>query len=204
MKNVYQSEEWKELCPLTRADIILVAEGVKPATTTGDDIDTYFPMLKCLENLQLKYTELKFSKKDEYVLTIYKDEKIIDNLNRKLLDPNLNIKQVWRANGEAYGYEDCCITRYSNAEIQKPNEKSIDYVVFFKEMEDLKKENKNYPEALDYRISTPCSVNCEKTLKLLGTWKETLEKHDPEAAEALKSFNKDGFCVIKPKGGLIK
>lgn len=209
MKNVYKSEDWKKIDPLTRAEVLLVAEGLKPATTTGDLVSTYYPLLSCLKQLGLKHEEPIFrkgpyTKIPEYVITVYKGDKTIEELNRRLLDPSLNTKQVWRAYGEAYGYQDCCITRYSNAEIQAPNKKSIEHVVFDKELEDLKEAGKEYPDVLDYRVPsmTPCSVYCEKTLKLLGSWKEALEKHDPEAAEALKMFNKEGYYVRKPSGGL--
>jgi len=59
-------------------------------------------------------------------------------------------------------------------------------------------------DVLDYRAPsmTPCSVYCQKSLKLLSSWKEALEKYDQEAAEALKSFNKDGYYIRKLNGVL--
>lgn len=206
MKSVYKSEEWKKMYPLDRSQILLVAEGLKPATTIGDKTHTYYTMLHCLKELGLTHTEPSFTRKGNYTIDVYKEGKTIEDLTRKLLDPNLNFENLWRAYGEFYGYPDCCITRYSNAVLQRPDEKSIDYVVFEKEKEDLKKEKEGYPDVLDYRAPsmTPCSVYCQNSLKLLSSWKEALEKYDQGAAEALKFFNKNGYYIRKLNGGFKK
>lgn len=49
-KDVYESVEWKKLDPVDRAQLLLVAEGVKPGTIINGDF-THLP--KIVEKLQL-------------------------------------------------------------------------------------------------------------------------------------------------------
>jgi hypothetical protein len=174
---------WKKINPYTRAEIILVNEGVKPAACSGDFNEEL--LIKTLERLELYHTGVEHRKergKVKATVDYAKSKSHLDMLDREIEDDFV----VMREFGKFYGYPECCVDQYVK---DKKNSQNSGFVEKMKEL--VEKEGK-YPEELEYLVPsmTPCDPKCPNALKTLGKWKETLEKYDPDAAKALRKFNK--------------
>lgn len=180
--NFYQSDKWRSIDPLTRAEILLVSEGVKPATRTSENADKYFGFMTCLNYLGINITNVKF-KKNEFVLTAYKDIKAFNDYYNSIVKPDLSTFDIHRANGRFYGYPDCCIDSYVglNTGMSVPNQHNLE--TFDEQMPQR--------EVLSYRVPsmTPCEPICKNALDLLAKYRDVLVGCDIEAARALRSFN---------------
>jgi len=196
-KDVYRSDEWNRIDPLERADILLVSEGVKPGATFGVKYRTNTE--KVLEKLKLPYLPPRWHK-SRYSYHIAMSDKTLESYLGKLMDKNLTLQQAHRAHGQFYGYPDCCIDAYVTPQIiTNRNYRPRKNVFFSHVLKEYEKTNGSYPEALDYRIGVPCSVECPEALKQSECYRDVLLEHDKEAAEELKLFNKNGSRIIKAK-----
>jgi len=180
---------WKKINPYTRAEIILVSEGVKPGATSGDFNEEL--LISTLERLDIYHTEperIESKGKVKITVTYAKLKSDFDAVTYeegKGVEKH-DVDEGHRALGKFYGYPKCCVDQYVE---DKKNSRTSRFVEKMKEL--IEKEGE-YPEELEYLVPsmTPCDPKCPDTLKTLRTWKETLEKHDPDAAKALRRFNK--------------
>lgn len=192
--DIYKSDEWKKFPPIRRAQLLLVAEGVKSGAIIGGDFSGFKDIV---EKMGL---EARLTTHPLWLDPVYRvsTPDVMARFFRNTVTPELELQKgdYWRIEGELLGYPECCIEEYSNPQKNiearrksAPNKNSIPSNLDF-EMEQLFKEGKPYPEELDFRppTFTPCSVHCEKALKMLRKYKEVLESADPEAAKALKEF----------------
>jgi hypothetical protein len=191
------SDKWRELDPLDRACILLVAEGVKPGSTFGSKYRSDVESI--LEKLKLSYLPPEWHRYD-YIYTIARDDKTLSDYIRKLLDKNLNVKQAHRAHGLFYGFPQCCIDKYVGSTLVFGK----DYirkrsVPFNKHLKGNKRLNMDYPDELNYIIPgfTPCKADCSKAVELSRKYKEVLLEYDRDAAEELRLFNKRGYRILR-------
>lgn len=189
---IYSSKDWKKLNGTDRAQIILVAEGLKKGAITGGKPPITDRFLK---RLGLSYNIRPFEYKGVtyYTYDISKGkndlEKYYELQKRGKVNPH-------RANGEFLSYPNCCINEYSRKRTKKEieAEKRGERIRTYKLGRQMRKifiEDKEYPEYLDYCVPafTPCSIKCKKARALLLCWKKKLDEKDLEASRTLKMFN---------------
>lgn len=193
-QEVYDSPEWKSLDPVVRAQLLLVAEGVKPGTIICGDF-THFP--KILHKLWLESSLNTEEWRLDPVYMVSRKE-TLDQFHRWTITPP-NDKKLWeyfhRLNGEFLWYPPCCTNEYCHpkknlaARKKKSPHKFISNIDF--ELEKEIESTGTYPEELDFcpPSFTPCGINCPCASPLLKKWKSILEIADSDAAERLKIFN---------------
>ncbi|MDP2668369.1 MAG: hypothetical protein Q8P07_00850 [bacterium] len=187
---IYKSPEWKDLNPVSRAELLLVAEGVRPGTFSGD-----FQSFKKFAEMMGLEAVLNSDPLDiNPVYKIAAPEMIKKHFQEVLsLPENASPYEFWRINGKFLGYPECDIEEYMNPVKNMEERKKMpeDISNFDFEIKKMIKKGEKYPEEFDYAAPayTPCGARCENAIKMLKTWKETLEAADPEAAKALKMFN---------------
>jgi hypothetical protein len=186
---------WKKLNPITRAEIILVNEGLKPGATSWDPNEEL--LIKTLERLDIYHGPVKYGQ-DKVATVDYAKQKPHFDMLEKLDEEVKDIESEIRFWGKFYGYDkykECCVEKFAT-------DKKHFKTGFPKQVRDLVKKEGKYPEELEYLVPslTPCEPKCPYVLKILREWKEVLEKHDPDAAEALREYNKERMDgIIKKK-----
>lgn len=192
---VYQSPEWQALPSIDRAQLLLVAEGLKPGTIIGGNFTGF---QKIIERLGLD-THLNSESNELNPVYEVATPEAMDTYYHQLV--NLPEKapegEHHRITGRFLGYPACCteeyitpqknreaITRaYPDTHEEIPN---VEY-----EARQLVEQGKPYPEELDYAppTFTPCSAACEHALARLTKWRGALQAGDPIAARDLQLFN---------------
>lgn len=192
-KEIYQSFEWKQLDSVDRAQLLLVAEGVKPGAIIGGDFTNFKNVVKKMGLVATLNTH-PFILYPVY--TVSTPQRISEYYRKVLSVPEgITPEEFHRINGEFLGYPPCCIEEYikpqNNLEARKKYSPSkvISNVDF--EVAQLLEKGKIYSEELDFcpPAFTPCSAYCPRALEILRTWKEILELADLEAAKELQIFN---------------
>ncbi|MFA5829545.1 MAG: hypothetical protein WC843_03555 [Candidatus Gracilibacteria bacterium] len=192
-KDVYESPDWKALNGLDRAQLLLVAEGVKPGTIIGGNHKTF---LKLVEKLGLQAIQTNDPHSLDPIYEVASPEIISDCYRSELVLPEgANYSESHKINGKFLGYPECCTEEYIHSQKNLKARKSFSpkkiISNFDFELMQLFRSGKSYSEQLDFRPPsfTPCSAHCDNALRLLGQWKKILEKGDPEAAKGLQYFN---------------
>lgn len=202
---IYKTAYWKVISPIDRAHILLVAERLKPMAYT------YFTDLKSVKDylskeLNIWVTEARgkiawFPTETRLYLpnkvyTICGSENSFRFIQALWQSPNQSYDCNYE--GKLLGYPSCCRKEYIMPTYQKKNNDWIIKLLGQQPsnfmIESVRKilEGKEIPEEFLYLMpsQTPCSIECKKSIRLLRKWKKILYKYDPEAAEALKGFNK--------------
>lgn len=199
----YTTPAWRSLRPIiNRAQLLLVIEGVKRGariTLNYGEAETILAEngLDCLRD-----TTRWISASPHYGLLVHYEAiakpKVLDEyIERANQQEERQADGFYhRLNGWLLGYPACCIEEYIKPAVSK--EKSVSgqrLVRFAKELKDVISATGSYPEELNYRPPsfTPCSIACEQASPLLKSWQEALERLDPEAATALKDFNRKEY-----------
>lgn len=194
---IYQTKEMKTLHPLSRVEIILVGEKLKPSATIHGDENTEL----ILKKLGMKYVITKthdggFVADITYDGNIHEHNQNIRDSDELLFKEEQQQKEKteqemaedyrnWQINaphefiGNMYGYPKCCIEAYSNH--MRTGIFSVESVT-----------RDQIPEELYCISHTPCSLDCKVSLELGRKCMDTLERIDPEALRALIYFNKNG------------
>lgn len=193
-QEVYDSPEWKSLDQIDRAQLLLVAEWVKPGTIIWGDF-TYFP--KILKKLWL---ECSLNTEEWVLYPVYmvsKKETLAEFHRWTITPPNdEKLGEYWHhLNGKFLWYPTCCTDEYchpkKNLEERKKKSphKFISNINF--ELEKEIETTGTYPEELDFcpPSFTPCSAHCECASPLLKKWMHIIRKADAEAAEYLQIFH---------------
>lgn len=192
---VYKSPEWKQLDSVDRAQLLLVAEGVKPGTIVGGDFTNF---AKIIPQLGL---ETSLNTDPRWLRPVYMVARpeILTKYHRDVIaTPETKRQEPWhRLNGKFLGYPECCTEEYIKpqkniaARDQLPPKQREEWSNFVFEAEQMVKKGEPYPAELDFRPPsfTPCSVNCPEALPLLRKWQRVIETADPEAARDLQIFN---------------
>lgn len=176
---VYNSPEWKSLDPIDRAQLLLVAEWVKPGAIIWGDF-THLP--KILKKLWLDWileSEANIISRIGPIYRVATAEKL-----SQFIRNDISLKPYDKLNWEFLWYPDCCIHEYNNP--RHEHESNFKF--------ELKKEIETtgtYPEELDFcpPSFTPCGVKCTCASPLLKKWKSIIVKADPEAAQELREFH---------------
>jgi len=174
-RNIYTSPEWQDLDPINRAQLIMVAEGVKPGTIIGGNLSSF---LKIIEKMGLEASLNTHRFQMAAVYDVATPE-VMNKYRLRLLTADISATKAecHRINGEFLGYPACCTEEYNNpqknlkARIAKSPNKFISNVDF--ELQGMIETTGHYPDELDFcpPSFTPCSANCENALCVLGKWK---------------------------------
>lgn len=198
---LYKSPEWQNLDEIDRAQLLLVAEGVKPGTIIGGNAVNF---LKVLDKLglvsKLNTKPLHFAR----VYMVSSAEKLSEYFEQIFLAPeNINSDFFHYANGEFLGYPKCCTQEYCNPQKNLGERKNISPHEFISNVDyeiGLSIDRAGtYPAELDYcpPSFTPCSASCEDATQLLKKWMSVLKSGDPKAARELQIFNWDDSPTMR-------
>ncbi|MFH1509231.1 MAG: DUF483 domain-containing protein [bacterium] len=191
-RDVYNSPEWKTLNPITRAHLILVAEGAKNGAYTRGD---YKNFASIIDKLGLEASMNSEEGDLDPVFTVAKPEAMSENIREEIMasDKKESLTEGFKREGKFLGYPDCCVTEYERASLveYETGEKNVN---IDQEIE----EAGTYPKELDYLppTFTPCSVDCEKALAMAEKHKDILLEADPEAAEEIRKINILGYPEV--------
>jgi hypothetical protein len=213
MKGIYSTRDWTCEDPVDRAQLLLVMERVKPATTIS------FFNLPFLESI-LEKSGLAKESEFSGIYTIAPSDRLNDynekhamnmqKYNTYLARHNLSegmpcsrdiylelkrlVKEIdqetYKINGRFYGYPECCIEAYtpannSNPLIQSTNPRFRSRIRKSSHLGASKNPVLNFaPPSF-----TPCRNDCEHAIGLLTRYMDVLESLDPEAASALFEYN---------------
>jgi hypothetical protein len=195
MGNLYQSEEWKSLEEIDRAQLLLVIEGIKRGTIIGGNWTSF---MKILEKTGLGY-ELNTNKYQlSPVVVVARPEDLQEQNRRYLTLPeNANRDDFHKIAGWLLGYPECCTAEYvkdrtlEQRRAQRNGQRHLSYR-FGQELDAQIKAKRSYSEILDYRPPsfTPCGVECPEATRVLTSWKQAIDTLDPEAGRELVYFNR--------------
>jgi hypothetical protein len=198
---IYDSPEWKELGPIDRAQLMLVAEGVKPGTIIGGNLSTF---QNIVQKMGLK-THLNTEPNELWPVYEVASPAVMDERYHDLLAlPKESTSDDYhKINGKFLGYPVCCTEEYNNpqknlaARMKFSPHKFISNVDF--ELTQMIEKGETYPEELDFcpPAFTPCSATCPEALRVLKQWKDIILLGDKDAAEELQMFNWRGSPVEK-------
>jgi len=196
MSHLYQSDDWKQLEPIDRAQLLLVLEGIKSGTIIGGNWTSFQRVVK-ETGLDYSLTSRKYDLR--LVAAVAKPD-VLAEYNQQFLKPDrMKAEGYHHLTGEFLGFPTCCISEYSRE--RTPEEKQarkkrnhLHTYTFGRELDALIKQEGKYPEVFDYRPPsfTPCTITCENAIAKLTQWKEALDKYDPEAARELKALHRRG------------
>jgi hypothetical protein len=175
----------KSSCLEGRANVLLVEKGLK----RGAIIHKHPLMIDAIEKAGLAYKP-----SGETALTVCRPAEVKDWESLKTIkDAREHHIEV----GRLLGYPECCAQEYVGG--MTPEQKgaakwgfdTLSYR-FGQEMASKIEEDGTYPDILNYNVAgfTPCSIDCPEANRLFKSWKNELEKSDPEALESIVSFNK--------------
>ncbi len=196
MKQIYQSQDWKSLGHLTRAQLVPVIEGLKPTTIVPGNWTT-FP--RVIEESGLDYEPMN----DETQIhnpgfVVGKTEALEKPYGKTLTLPaSATFADNDRITGEMLGYPKCCIDEFIQKTappyIQVPQlqEDVLTREEFTKNWQEVRR---TFPEVFDYLPPgyTPCSADCEETRELASSWQKAIMENDPEAGNVLARYNRIG------------
>ncbi len=177
--DLYDSSAWKELNLLSRAQLLLVIEGVKRGTIIQGNRNGFLGILKDA-GLEYKINSDPHHLKPAF--TVAKKEILEEVAHRKICLPkDVPSGEYHRINGWMLSYPPCCVEAYISGQSR-----------FDRELSDIIKQTGKYPDVFDYRVPpfTPCNTNCEKAINTLSSWKKAIDKTDKEAAQELVYFNR--------------
>ena len=190
---VYQSPEWQKLDSVSRAQLLLVAEGLKPGTIIHGNFTSFQEICGRLGLAGSLNTDPMLL---QPIYRVAPEETLLKHERALLTLPEKIPRGAYhRINGEFLGYPSCCVEEYikpqKNLEARKKSspKQFVSNVDF--EAKQIIGRGEPYPEELDFcpPSFTPCSARCENALAVLKKWKTVLEKADPEAARDMQSFN---------------
>lgn len=192
---LYSSDDWKSLEPLTRCELILVVEGVKPAVITRGNWTAF---QRIVRRTGLEYASTWGPYPLRLAARVAKPVILNEWTGAFLrLPENTRCVDYARINGKYLGYPSCCVEEYcrkrtseeANAQRRKDH---INSHTFSKELDALINEKGTYPEVFDYRPPsfTPCGIHCQNAVNVLSQWKDAIEHCDPEASNALMTFHR--------------
>lgn len=204
---VYESQEWKNLSPVERGQLLLVAEGVKDGCLVDLDYGTSGKILEDLGLVSELLTEKGDLKPSYFVAS---QEKMTEVQRRILTIPkDLSeddfLKQYWEIRGEASSFPSCCVEEFvepkRNLGARKlASEGKSELIANFDfEVEKAAQEGRPVPKELLYAPPDfkPCHIDCENAQSVIQKWKKVIEKADHEAAEAIREHNLTTFDYYK-------
>jgi len=191
---LYASEDWRSIDPFLRAELLLVIEDVKPGAFIAGD---WGPFQRIIRESDLECTS-RSSQYDIHLHACVAAPERLREFFRDKLQPltNKTVADIHRIDGKFLGYPQCCVKEYSHQSMIRPfgAKKSDTKHPFRRELGAMIAEHGSYPAVFDYRppAFTPCSAHCDDAIATLNTWKDALERNDPDAARALVEFNWEG------------
>lgn len=186
-KTYYDSNKWHELDGITRSEVLLVNEHLKPATITGG---VEGDLVSVLRDLGLLYVPVVLSTRDatpSYFVT--RDSPRLSMYQQIRTE---NVLPFHRVLGDCLGYPLCCISEYARGPPHRNSFDPFPLSRFHKELKGIVQSGEMYPTVFDARppAFTPCSVRCNRSKEMLATYLRTLEEHDPHALDDLMAFNR--------------
>lgn len=198
MKSPYNDPSWKSIDPLSRAQLVLVFEGLKPATITSGDYFT-LPRIAQAHGLTATLTSPPTARYPAWLVADPDafNTNIREEIGTMPTGTRRDAELFWHQTGRLLGYPECCIDEYSRE--RHPDEQPPLHYQLARDLARYEREGLSVPEVLDYRppAFTPCSIECPSALETLATWSDAMRTFDPEAAEALATFNKQGWYQDK-------
>lgn len=188
VSDLYDSEEWKSLDLLSRAELIPVVEGPQNGGRPGCIISGDWSNAPVVfQKAGLAY-RAKQSKRGIIVFTVARLEDL-ERHEREFAEASLyNELKHHEITGRFLGYPECCVREYSSIDALE-----LDGWIskFDKELEQFRQDGIKYPRELEYApiCFTPCGVYCPSALETLGMWGEMIETHDPEAGRKIRRYN---------------
>jgi hypothetical protein len=198
MNNLYESDEWKSLNKIDRAQLLLVIEGLKRGTIISGNWTSFMDILK---KSGLAYTLNTDKNELDPIVVVAKPEDLTEQTRRYLTLPEkVNIDEFHKISGWLLGYPECCTEEYikdrthEQMKESRNGQRHLSYK-FGKELDELIRTERNYPDIFDYRPPsfTPCGIECPEATKVLTSWKDAIETLDPEAGKDLVYFHRQGF-----------
>lgn len=105
---LYETENWKKLDPLSRAEILLVLEGLKPGVIFPGMIEKDVVTLAQENNLRVEY--LRIDGFGDF--TVIGEERAMNEYCDKIGKIKNSRIQLHRLNGALLGYPRCCVDEY--------------------------------------------------------------------------------------------
>lgn len=197
---LYTSRTWQAIHPADRAEIIPVIEGVRPGATTRVPWSSLDAVLR-YTGLTVQYSKLR---RFAPTVSIMTPEALLRY--REQEEHAQSKPDEWRAEGQLYGYPECCIEQYCvpSTETERNAPHALTYQ-FGREMTRSIAETGSYPAVFDHLPIpfTPCSIRCTPAQDFASAIASTVAQHDPEAFEALRYQNrKDHARLYDPSGKL--
>ncbi|MAF36788.1 hypothetical protein CL622_06745 [archaeon] len=195
MSNLYQSEDWKSLDGVCRAQLLLVIEGLKRGTVIRGNWTSFMDIL---EKTGLGH-ELETGKYLLDPMVVVARQKDLQEQHRRFLalPDNANSNDFDKIEGWLLGYPKCCTEEYAKditpeqvLAIQNGQIKLC--YTFGRELDAQIRTYGSYPEIFDYRPPsfTPCKMTCPQATKILSSWKQAIDTLDPEASNELVYYNR--------------
>jgi hypothetical protein len=171
MENIYNCKEWKQLIPLERGLVLLVAEGAKPMAEISENKSKLIPIL---DWLGLDYR----TKRDSNILIA--NQEIFKHYIWEL---NTNKDElITYIHGRFYGYPDCCVNKF--------NEGMDNFQKFYENVREAKKSRKAQKFTRHLLPGfIPCSLYCPQAEKLTEEWFKLVQEKDPDSAKAIINWN---------------
>jgi hypothetical protein len=197
--DIYNSPEWKKLEAIGRAQLLLVAEGVKPGTIIDGNLTTFQKIIQKMGLAIHQNTEpYRLTPVYEVASSAVMSERYRDLLT---LPEKVTDNDYHRLNGKFLGYPVCCIEEYNNPQKNLAARKKFSPYKFISNVDfgltQLLEKGETYPEELDFcpPAFTPCSATCPEALRVLKQWKEIILSADKEAGKELQMFNWRGSPI---------
>lgn len=198
MSSLYQSEEWKSLEEIDRAQLLLVIEGLKRGTIIGGNWTSFIDILnKNGLGYQLNTDKYRL----DPVVDVAKPKDLAEANHKYLTLPNrLKGDEFYKISGWFLGYPKCCTEEYAKErtpeqrKAHRNGQRHLSYK-FGQELDTQIKAEGSYPEIFDYRPPsfTPCGTKCPEVTRVLTSWKDAIDTLDPEAGKKLVYFNRCNF-----------
>jgi hypothetical protein len=190
--DIYKTKEWKKIRELSRAQLLLVVEGLKRGTIIDGDTQGFDEVIQ-QAGLTARLNSAPGSKRRVVRVATRED---LDRYDELSTAPTNDINDFHKINAWFLGYPDCCLEEYiaprtgEQAQAKEKREHGMTYT-FGQEIIAIRVEGGEYHPSFNYRPPsfTPCSTKCDTAINLLHSWKEALETNDPKAAAALVGFN---------------
>jgi hypothetical protein len=195
---VYNTDEWKSLDGLDRAQLLLVIEGLKRGTIIGGNWSSF---IEVIGKFGLEYELTTHKHRLDMVAMVARPETFKQYTNMLLTMPEeSDASQFHKATGWFLSYPECCTEEYNKkmtpeekrALASGPHHRSYK---FGRELEEKIMKDGTYPDVFDYRPPsfTPCGIGCSNAIRALKEWKDAIDRLDPEAAEELVYFNRQSY-----------
>ena len=195
---LFNGPEWKSLDKIDRAQLLLVLEGLKRGTIISGNWTSFMDIL---EKTGLVYKLNTNQHRLNPVVMVARPENLLEYNRRVLTLPeNSSRDDFHEIAGWFLGYPTCCTDEYlkeRTPEQMKADENGKRHLSYRlgQELDAAIKNGGTYPDVLDYRPPsfTPCTINCPEATKVLASWKEAIDRLDPEAGKELVYFNRRSF-----------